>query len=508
MKSQLHYIHACSTLKLKNKIQLIKKQEDKPQVHYIQGDSRNQTTLFPATLDEYISKDNSVRFLDVFVDNLDLKALGFQRSVLSHTGRPPHHPSLLLKLYLYGSLYRTRSSRRLESECYRNIEVMWLLQQIAPDHKTISDFRKENLSALRQVTLKFILICKKLELFGKELIAIDGSKFEAVNSNCRNYTKRQLEQLIGKIDGYIDDYLAALDKGDKLEKNERQLSAEELQEQIEALKSNKQSYEELLSSLKRNGETQVSFTDAASRRMRDGHQGRDVCYNAQIAVDDKHHLIAADDVTNDCNDLKQLAPLAKQAQAILAVDEIDAVADTGYHDSNNIMECVDNGITPYVPRAKKSHNHKKGLYTKANFKYDEKEDCYNCPANKRLPFSFTYRKNDRLLRAYKNSKACNSCPLRSKCMNKKKGYRRITRWEHEHLLEKMEKRLNEHPEMMVKRRCLAEHPFGSLKRWMDDGYFLLCGLKKVRTEFSLMTFGYNLRRAINIVGVEKLIEAA
>jgi transposase len=476
-------------------------------MHYIQGTSRAQTTLFPATLDEYIAEDNPVRFIDAFVDSLDLKALGFEHSVLSHTGRPPFHPSVLIKLYIYGTLYRLRSSRRLESECHRNVELMWLLQRLAPDFKTISDFRKDNLKALKRLCREFILLCKKLDLFGKELIVIDGSKFEAVNSNRRNYTKEQLRQLIQKIEGYIDEYFQTLDEGDESEKEDRRLSLEELQEQIDALKEHKQNYEQLLDYLEKSGAGQISLTDWDSRLMRDGHQGRDVCYNAQIAVDEKHHLIVADDVTNECNDLKQLAPMAKAAKEALEVEQLDATGDAGFYDSENVKACVEEGITPYVPRPKKSHNHKKGLYTKDDFKYDREKDCYYCPAGECLTFRFTYQRDHRLMRAYETS-ACSSCPLRSRCMDKEKGYRRITRWEHEHLLEQMEERLHHRPEMMKKRRCLVEHPFGSLKRWMECDYFLLRGLKKVRVEFSLMVLGYNLKRAINIVGVKRLIEAA
>jgi hypothetical protein len=281
---------------------------------------------------------------------------------------------------------------------------------------------------------------------------------------------------------------------------------EELKEQLEALKTHKQNYERLLASLESRGENQISLTDPDSRLMRDGHQGRDVCYNAQIAVDEKHHLIVADEVTNECNDQKQLAPLAIQAKEVLEVEELNAAADVGFHDSENIKACVDEQITPYVPKPKKSPNHKKGLFTKEDFQYDREKDCYYCSAGECLTFRFTYQKDHRLMRAYETS-ACSGCPLRSKCMDKEKGYRRISRWEHEHLIEEMEDRLRQHPEMMKKRRCLAEHPFGSLKRWMECDYFLLCGLEKVRVEFSLMTLGYNLRRVINIVGVRKLIEA-
>lgn len=475
-------------------------------MHYIQGESRGQSTLFPATLDEYITEDNPVRFLDAFVDSLDLNDLGFQRMVLSHTGRPPYHPSLLIKLYIYGSLYRVRSSRRLERECHCNVEVMWLLQKLAPDYKTISDFRKDNLKALRQTCRQFLLLCKKLDLFGKELIAIDGSKFEAVNSNRRNYTKSKLQKLIKEIDDYIDDYLHTLNVEDEAEKKDRHLSAEELADQIASLKENKQNYEELLSLLEERGDTQISFTDPDSRLMRDGHQGHDVCYNAQIAVDDRHHLIVADDVTNDCNDLKQLAPLATESKEMLEVEGLNATADTGYHDSETVKACVDEGITPYVPKPRKFPARKKGLFGKEDFTYDAEMDCYHCPAGEELGFRCIYRKNNRLMRAYETS-ACSRCRLRLKCMGKREGYRRISRSEHEHLIEEMERRLKERPDMVDRRRCLAEHPFGSLKRWMGCHYFLLRGLNKVKTEFSLMTFGYNLRRAINIVGVQRLIDA-
>lgn len=475
-------------------------------MHYVQGICREQTTLFPATLDEYIKDDNPVRFIDAFVDQLKLRALGFQHSVLNETGRPPYHPSILIKLYIYGSLHRIRSSRRLEAECYRNVEVMWLLQKLAPDFKTISNFRKDNLKALKKMCREFILVCKRMDLFGKELIGIDGSKFEAVNSNHRNYTRKKLRRLIEQIDVYLDEYFQALDEGDEAEKCDRPMSVEELKEQIEALKRNRDVYTGLLASLEQSGESQISLTDPDSRLMRDGHQGRDVCYNAQIAVDEKHHLIVVDDVTNDCNDQKQLTALSKEAKAVLEVDELDVTADVGYHDSESIKDCIDEGVTPYVPKPKKSHNHKKGLFTKNDFKYDAEKDCYYCPANECLTFRFTYTKDGRQMRAYETS-ACSSCTLRSMCMDRKRGNRRISRWENEHLLEQMQARLEKRPDMISKRRCLCEHPFGSLKRWMECEYFLLCGLEKVRVEFSLMVLGYNLRRVINILGVKKLLEA-
>lgn len=473
---------------------------------YIQGTSREQTTLFPETLDEYIREENPVRFIDAFVANLDLMALGFQHSVLNHTGRPPFHPSVLIKLYIYGTLHHIRSSRRLESECYRNVEVMWLLHKLAPDFKTISDFRKNNLKALKETCGEFVLLCKRLDLFGKELIAIDGSKFEAVNSNHRNYTRKKLRKLIQKIEVYIDEYFQVLENEDEAEKCDHSLSAKELKEQIEALKEKRNHYKKLLAGLEESGESQISLTDAESRLMRDGHRGHDVCYNAQIAVDEKHHLIVADDVTNACNDEKQLASIAKEAKELLEVDQLDVTADVGYHDSDNIKDCTDEAITPYVPRPKKSHNYKKGLFAKEDFKYDPEIDCYYCPANERLTFRFTYHKDSRLMRAYETP-ACRSCSLRSMCTDRKRGNRRISRWEHEHLLEEMQERLEQQPDMMNKRRCLAEHPFGSLKRWMGCQYFLLCGLEKVKAEFSLMVLGYNLRRAINILGVKKLMEA-
>jgi transposase len=473
---------------------------------YIAGLDRDQSVLFPETLDEYVSADNAVRFIDAFVATLDMAKLGFARAIPGEDGRPAYDPRDLLRLFIYGYLNRTRSSRRLEVETHRNLEVIWLMRKLRPDHKTISIFVREHPKPLKQVTREFAVLCKELDLFGSSLVFIDGSKFRAVNNKDRNFTQARLEMLAAKADERFDEYLKELEEADAAEEGEAGATDADLRKKMEALQERKKQYASYQEQLKSSGETQLSLTDPESRRMKI-RGDIDVCYNVQIAVDSKHHLIVAHDVTNQVNDLEQLAPMAVAAKAELGVETLEVSADRGYHSERQVAECEANGITPYVPAPKKSSskNKKQGRFTKESFRYSAKRDAYQCPAKQWLSPCTQTEKDGRVLRYFANWEACAGCPLREQCTTSKQG-RRIMRTPEEERMDAMARRLKERPELMLERKSTVEHPFGTMKRTWDGSYFLLQGLGKVRGELSLAVLAYNIRRVLNLLGVECLLE--
>jgi transposase len=467
---------------------------------YIAGIAREQLILFPESLDDYIAWDNPVRFIDAWVDSLDLAALGFTDTVPAETGRPGYDPRAILKLYNYGYLNRVRSSRKLEQECQRNVEVMWLLGKLAPDHKTIADFRKDKLAAFKEIFKAFCLLCRELELFGGELMAIDGSKFKAVNSAKRNFTQTQVKEYLAQIEARLAAYLQDLDQADQSEgaAQPSKLSATELQAKIERLKTRQDKYQGYLKQMEESGQSQLSLTDPDSRAMPKSPKAP-VAYNVQSVVDSKHHLIVAQEVTNQVTDRDQLSPMALAGKQMLAVEQVKAVADKGYSHGKELKACLEAGIEPYVARPDTSANTKLGLFGKELFVYDPETDTYTCPAGATLAFRFDTIEKERHIRYYK-TRACSKCPLKEKCIRNKEG-RRITRWVDEHIIEQTQA----HPEIMQHRQQLVEHPFGTIKFWWDQGHFLLKGLEKVKAEFSLSTLAYNLRRVLNILGVERLL---
>ena len=468
---------------------------------HIGGADRSQAVLLPAVLDDYVRPENPVRFLDEFVARLDLVALGFQRAVPAETGRPGYDPGDLLRLYLYGYLHRIRSSRRLEQETHRNVEVLWLLRRLTPDFKTIADFRRDHPKALKGVCRAFILLCRRLDLFGGELLAIDGSKFRAVNGRNRSYTQGQLTKLQRDVDRTIGRYLRELARHDTAEAGLAGPSAEALQDKIAVLRERGARYEALQREVAASGETAVSLTDPESRSMMSS--GRiEVCYNVQTVVDAKHKLIVAHDVTNAAGDRDQLSPMALAAQDILQAPAPVVVADQGYYHGTEIKACLDAGITPLVPRPRTSANEARGLFTKDDFRYEAAQDAYRCPAGQVLTYRSTTIELGRTIRNYR-TRACGRCALKARCTRNKDG-RKITRWVDEHLLEAMAVRLRRDRAVFARRKELAEHPFGTMKRGMEQGYFLLKGLTKVRGEFSLTVLAYNLKRVLNIVGVPRL----
>ena len=467
------------------------------------GLARAQTLLFPERLEDYIASDNPVRFLDAFVASLDVAALGFAKARCAATGSPPYDPAMLLKLYLYGYLHRVRSSRLLEAECQRNVEVIWLTGKQAPDHKTIADFRKDNVQPFQAVHRQFRLLCHKLNLFGAQLAGLDGTKVNAVNSKDANFNEAKLRELIQRADAQLAEYVNALDAADAAGPEDRRLSRAELEAKIAALQEKRDWHEELLGQLDAE-QKQISVSDPDARRMRAG-SGSVVGYNAQAAVDHQNKLIVAEDVTNEETDLRQLSGMAKEAKANLGVGKLEVVADTGYCTTAQVAVCEQHGITAYVPQADTSANTKQGLFGKSRFTYDAPKDVYVCPAGTELTYRFNTYELGRELRYYRAS-GCKACALKKQC-TRNKANRTITREQDEAVMEAMAARVRAHPEKLKLRKQLCEHPFGTIKRFFGYTYFLMKGLTKVRAEWSLMTLAYNLKRVLNLVKLDQLMAA-
>lgn len=466
---------------------------------YVIGKSRDQIILFPEIIDDYITEDNQVRFIDVFVNKLDMSMFKYAQS--SDLGRPSYDPRDNLKLYIYGYLNTIKSSRKLERETHRNIELFWLLEKLQPDHKTIANFRKDNKEAIKQVFREFTLICKDQGLFGGELIAVDGSKFAAVNSKNKNLTKAKLKEKLEHIEKHIQDYLDELDKNDEEESGIHKPTKEELKENIKSLKKRKENYQKLQEQLEESGETQISFTDPDSRMMKTPDGGRDVCYNVQIAVDVKYNLMVDYDVTNHENDLNELSNISIKAKEVLDVETIEVLADKGFYTNREVKNCLDNGIIPYVP---KPNVNNQGLYNKEKFQYDKEKDVYVCPGNCELMYRKNREEKDLKIKIYQG-KTCNNCPLKPKCTKNEKG-RMIERWEYEEVMEEMEIRVKANQEKFKKRQSTVEPVFGTLKRNFNQGYFLMKGITNVNAEFGLSALAYNMKRAIKELGIKKLIK--
>jgi transposase len=468
---------------------------------FIEGVGRNQQTLFPEVLDDYIPSDHPVRFIDAYVDQLDLMKLGFERAIAAETGRPGYNPVDLLKLYLYGYINGIPSSRKLERETLRNVEVMWLLRRLRPDFKTIAQFRRNNVKAMRPLFREFTLLCKRLDLFGAELVAIDGSKFRAVNAKKRNYSRGMLEEILHAITSKIEAYLAAIEKNDH---DDEPPDGGDGKSQFDALEARAAEVREMLAELDRTGESQISLTDPDSRTMK-VRIGTDVCYNAQTAVDDKHKLIVAEDVTNEPTDRNWLSRMAIDAKETMGAETLAVVADKGYSSAREVEACDAANIHAYVPKPETSANKALGLFTKDDFTYDREHDCYVCPAGERLTFRHTSHEKGRDVRYYRTY-ACRRCDLRPQC-TRNLSSRRISRSANEHVLEAMNARVAKNPEILRKRKTIVEHPFGTIKRWMNQEYFLMRGLDNVRAEFSLSALAYNIKRVVAIVGVPELLAA-
>ncbi len=473
---------------------------------FIEGLDRSQSTLFPDRLEDWIDDDNGVRVVDVFVDELDLGALGFSRIAPRSTGRPSYHPSVLLKLYIYGYLNRVQSSRRLEREAGRNVEVMWLCQRLVPDHKTIADFRKDNGPAIRKVCVQFVALCRQLGLFAEASVAIDGSKFKAVNSRDRNFSRTKVKLRLAQIEEDVAKYLQELDSADRQEPSlARTNRSERLAGKLAKLREEMAELKELTPRLLETPDKQISLTDPDARSMRSAGRGSGrVGYNVQSAVETKHHLIVAHEVTNVGSDRAQLSNMAGQAKAALAVDKLDVVADRGYYAGEEIVDCAKAGITVSLPKPQTSNNRLKGMFVKADFRYVAEDDEYICPAGERLPYHFTNVERGQTLHRYWTN-VCQHCAIKNQCTTGKE--RRVTRWEHEDILDEVQRRLDENPEKMRMRRATVEHPFGTIKCWMGATHFQMRTLKKVATEMALHVLAYNLKRVIKIIGIRPLIAA-
>jgi transposase len=471
---------------------------------HILGHDRSQLLLLPEAVDDYVAADNSVRFIEAFVDGLDLAALGFIGTVPKATGRPGYAPADLLKLYIYGYLNRVRSSRRLEAETHRNIEVIWLLRHLKPDFKTIADFRRDNRKVFRSVFRQFVLLCKQLDLFGRELLAVDGTRIKAVNNKDRNFTRASLAEFIKLADKKLDDYLQRLDHSDATEQSAGGARVANLAEKIAAIRGRRERCQEMLAELDRTGESQISLTDPDSRAMA-AHTHVAVGYNVQVAVDTKHKLIVEQQVTNQVLDMGLLTETAEPAKEILGVETIDVVADKGYFKIEDIEACEKAGMEPYVPRPQRGPSVRAGFFRKDEFKYDPETDSYTCPAGQRLtPYSSSALRQLKKIN-YANRKACRDCPLRARCTDNQ--FRTVSRLENEAVLDRMRERLAKRPEVLNQRRETVEHPFGSIKQWMNQGAFLMRGLEKVRAEFSLTALAYNIRRVLNLIAFDKLMAA-
>ena len=473
---------------------------------FVAGADRSQSTLLPECLDDFIDESNPVRVIDAFVDALDLAELGFDGVEPAATGRPSYHPSVILKLYIYGYLNRVQSSRRLEREAGRNVEVMWLLGRLVPDHKTIADFRKDNGPAIRKVCARFVELCREMGLLTTASVAIDGSKFKAVNNRDRNFTRAKVERRRAQLEESVARYLSQLDTTDLQEPSETlALKTERLKEKLAKLEEEMAKLAAIEKRMLAAPDQQISLTDPDSRSMATSGRGSGVVgYNVQVAVDTEHHLIVTHEVTNSGSDRAQLANVAKQAKAVLQTDELDAVADRGYFSGPEVLACHEAGITVTLPKPLTSGAKSRGRFGKQDFVYLPTEDVYRCPAGQHLKYYFTAEEHGQRLRRYWTN-ACRTCALKSRCTTGPQ--RRITRWEHEHVLEAVQRRLDENPQAMRQRRETVEHPFGTMKARMGATHFVTKTLPKVAAEMALSVLAYNLTRVMNIVGVKPLIAA-
>ncbi|MFB4371806.1 MULTISPECIES: IS1182 family transposase [unclassified Pseudomonas] len=463
---------------------------------FIQGEHRGQSVLLPESLDDYVADTNPVHVVDVFVDELDLGRLGFEGVVPAETGRPAYHPAVLLKIYIYGYLNRIQSSRRLERETQRNVELMWLTGRLMPDFKTIANFRKDNGKAIRGVCRQFVVLCQQLGLFAEALVAIDGSKFKAVNNRDRNFTSAKLQRRMEEIESSISRYLTALDTADRQEPAVAQAKAERLHSKIAALKVKMQELQAIETQLQTAPDKQISLTDPDARSMMTRGTGM-VGYNVQAAVDTKHHLIVTHEVTNDGVDRDQLSSMAMQAREAMGVEALSVVADRGYFKSEEILACHEAGITAFVPKTLTSGATAAGRFGKGDFIYDAARNEYRCPAGQSLIWRFSHVEKGLKLHRYWSSN-CQRCALKDQCTPS--AQRRVSRWEHESVLDAMQTRLDQTPEMMRIRRQTVEHPFGTLKAWMGATHFLTRTLDRVSTEMSLHVLAYNFKRVLNLLG--------
>jgi transposase len=471
---------------------------------FIEGEDRSQSTLFPEHLDDWIAEDNPVRVIDAFVEELNLRELSFEGAMPAETGRPAYHPATLLKIYIYGYLNRVQSSRRLEREAQRNLEVVWLTGRLMPDFKTIADFRKDNGAAIRSVCAHFIELCRGMKLFSEAEVAIDGSKFKAVNNRDRNFTEQKIKSRLAHLEKAVKQYLDDLDRADRQPSSVPEARVEHLKEKIVTIRSEMKKLRKIKEQLPQSG-GQLSMTDPDARSMNSAGKGTGtVGYNVQTAVDTKNHMIVAHEVTNIGHDRRQLSDMSERARQAIGSKSLTTLADRGYFNGEEILKCDQAGITPLVPKPLTSGSRAEGRFDKRDFIYNAKRDTYRCPAGERAIWRYVRIEDGLTIHRYWPS-ACPRCPLKGQCTTG--DYRRITRWEHEEVLEAMQRRLDRRPEVSRVRRQTAEHPFATLKARMGATHFLTRTLPRVRTEMSLHVLAYNLTRAIKILGIRPLLQA-
>jgi transposase len=476
---------------------------------YQQTLNRQQEMLLPAHVEDYVSQHNGVRAIDAYVNTLDLLALGFKNTqpVLG-AGQPAYDPEALLKLYLYGYLQGIRSSRKLESETCRNLEVLWLLEGLRPSHQTIADFRKSNGVALKATHRDFLLLCKELSLFGGEEVAVDGSFFKADANKAGIYTENKLDKQLAALEKKINDYQQALAEQDAADDKAGKgslLEDEQLADKLKRLQEKQAEKKALQQQLKASEDKQISTVDADARLL--SKRGQTVAgYNVQIAVDSKHKLIVAEDVTQDGNDTQQLQPLLAKAQQLLQSDNLTGLADAGYYQREQIKSCEDNHITVYVAIPDKSKRlAKQGRFTLEQFQYDSEKDNTLCPQGENLNCTGQRQTADSINYRYRSKvSTCKHCPVKQHCLREKSRYREIERWQHQAVIERHQQRMTQQPDSMKKRAALVEHPFGTLKHRAGMHHFLMRGLDKCRGEFSLMVLAYNFTRVLNILGIDRL----
>ena len=471
---------------------------------YITGEDRNQIILFPESIDEYVSDNNSIRIIDEYIKQLDLKRLGFKRAVNPSTGRPPYHPKDMLKLYLYGYLNRIRSSRRLEQEAIRNLEVIWLIRKLKPDFKTIADFRKDNKKALKKVFRDFTKLCDEWELFGKELVAIDGSKFRACNSKKNNYNPKKLARHLKYLDEKIENYIQELDQGDKTEASLEKPDVNTIKERIQQLRDRKEKYESYQRKLKQSGENEISTTDPDSRLMAN-HNNVEVSYNVQTTVDAKHKLIADFKVTQKPNDLGELDNMALRAKRLFRNKTFEVLADKGYYKPKDLKKCTENGITVYITKQTYANGTKDQAFYADQFKYDPERKVYICPGGKELYYARERKKDGKIIGyEYRNYAACKKCEFKERCTKAKKG-RTICRHADQDFLDRIDSQTKRNMKKYKLRQMIVEHPFGTIKRGWEVYFFLTKRKVSVSAEISLSFLAYNFKRAINILGTEEIL---
>jgi transposase len=475
---------------------------------FIEGLDRSQTTLLPDCVDDYVGQANPVRAIDAFIDMLDLAALGFDVEP-DAPGRPGYHPAAILRIYVYGYLNQVQSSRRLERECARNLELIWLTGRLKPDFKTIADFRKDNGPAIRKVCRQFVALCRDIDLLDASIVAIDGSKFKAVNAKSKSYTREKLRRRMAEIDTAIDRYMGELDRADEVVTKTGMLAPDaRLARVIKKLAHYRkegaalQAIEQRMDST---GETQVSLTDPDCRAMATtSKQPRVVGYNVQSVVETKHHLIVAHEVTNLGYDREALSMMAHAAKDVMATDEIEAIADKGYDSGEEIVAAEKVGIAVTVPKPNTSNAGAVGRFDKADFVYDSDRDAYRCPAGEWLTHHFTSELDGKMMRSYWTT-ACESCAVKHRCTTGKE--RRVRRWEHEAILERVQKRIDDDPSKIPLRSKTVEHPFGTIKAWMGATHFKMKRMENVATEMALHVLAYNMTRVMTILGVPQLVKA-